>query len=60
MIYFQSHAGETAYHMKYELVREDVESAGLGFGGGRLNSLSLVQTSCVAWSKLHCWLCVLV
>lgn len=46
--------------MKYELVREDVESAGLGFGGRRLNSLSLLQTSCVAWSKLLYWLCVLV
>lgn len=46
--------------MKYELVREDVESSGLGFGGCRLNSLSLLQTSCVAWSKLHYWFCLLV
>ena len=57
---FQSYTVWTADHMKYELVREDVESAGLGFGGCRLNSLSLLQTSCVAWNKLHYWLSVLV
>lgn len=58
--YFQSCTVYTAYHMKYELVGEDVESSGLGSRGCRLNSLSLLQTSCVAWSKLQHLVCVLV